>query len=183
MSQADLNFARAVTITLREECGPDPDATGLVDDPNDPGGLTKWGISQRAHPGLDIRALTRDQAVEIYRTEYWLHAHGPDLVWPLCAFVFDHAVTSGPEVSIGLLQRAAAADFPRDGLWGPKTAAAAAARSANDLFELCRSFNAQRIRYYFLNSRFYIFGEDWCARVAAVALRAGLLTPQIVEGA
>ena len=34
-------------------------------DPNDPGGETKWGISKRAYPNLDIKNLTRDGAKTI----------------------------------------------------------------------------------------------------------------------
>ncbi|WP_425526518.1 glycosyl hydrolase 108 family protein [Xanthomonas oryzae] len=44
---------------------------GYVNDPRDPGGETQWGISKRAYPELNIRALTRDQAIEIYRRDYW----------------------------------------------------------------------------------------------------------------
>ena len=40
-------------------------------DPNDPGGTTNFGIAQRWHPGVDVRSLTRDQAKQIYRNEYW----------------------------------------------------------------------------------------------------------------
>lgn len=40
-------------------------------DPSDPGGLTKYGIDQRSHPGVNIRALTEDEAMGIYRREYW----------------------------------------------------------------------------------------------------------------
>ena len=42
---------------------------GLVDDPTDPGGLTKFGISQRAYPKLNIRDLTADTAKALY-TEF-----------------------------------------------------------------------------------------------------------------
>ncbi len=35
---------------------------GLVNDPKDPGGVTKFGISQRSYPALDIRALSLDEA-------------------------------------------------------------------------------------------------------------------------
>jgi len=37
----------------------------------DPGGTTKWGISQRANPDLDIASLTRSEAIEVYRERYW----------------------------------------------------------------------------------------------------------------
>lgn len=37
----------------------------------DPGGTTKFGISQRANPDLDIASLTRPEAIEVYRERYW----------------------------------------------------------------------------------------------------------------
>lgn len=37
----------------------------------DPGGATKWGISQRANPDLHIPSLTREQAIEVYDRRYW----------------------------------------------------------------------------------------------------------------
>jgi lysozyme family protein len=46
---------------------------GLVNHPNDPGGVTNFGISLRAYPQLGesgIRALTRDDAARIYYTDY-----------------------------------------------------------------------------------------------------------------
>ena len=67
---------------------------GYVHHSSDPGGETNWGISKRAHPHLDIKNLTRDQAVEIYRDTYWSQVpeHLPDEVrW----FAFDVAVNSG----------------------------------------------------------------------------------------
>lgn len=44
---------------------------GYVNDPADPGGETKFGISKRAYPNLDIKNLTRQQAVEIYKRDYY----------------------------------------------------------------------------------------------------------------
>ena len=42
-----------------------------VNDPADPGGGTKFGISSRAYPDLDIRHLTAQDAAVIYRRDYW----------------------------------------------------------------------------------------------------------------
>jgi lysozyme family protein len=39
--------------------------------PGDAGGLTKFGLDQRSHPGVDIADLTRDQALAIYYDEDW----------------------------------------------------------------------------------------------------------------
>ena len=47
---------------------------GLVDHPNDPGGLTKFGISQRSYPNIDIRKLTREDSKAIYRRDFWSRA-------------------------------------------------------------------------------------------------------------
>lgn len=44
---------------------------GDSNDPDDNGGLTRYGISQRAYPDLDIKALTLDAAKELYRRDYW----------------------------------------------------------------------------------------------------------------
>jgi len=40
-------------------------------DPDDPGGPTKWGIDHRSHPDVDIKNLTKDEAVKIYFESYW----------------------------------------------------------------------------------------------------------------
>lgn len=64
-------------------------------DPNDPGGETKWGISKRSYPEEDIVNLTRDRALEIYANDYWLAA-GCDLIpFPYNVAVFDTAVHCG----------------------------------------------------------------------------------------
>ena len=44
---------------------------GLTNDREDGGGLTKYGISQRSYPHLDIANLTVDQALNIYEHDYW----------------------------------------------------------------------------------------------------------------
>ena len=44
----------------------------VTNDAADPGGLTKYGISQRAYPSLDIASLTVEQAAVIYHQDYWL---------------------------------------------------------------------------------------------------------------
>lgn len=81
-------FDRAIPIILRFE-------GGYVNDPDDPGGETKYGISKRAYPHLDIRALTIPAAKEIYFADYWTPCGAEDLEWPLTVNVFDAAVNNG----------------------------------------------------------------------------------------
>lgn len=78
------------------------DNGGYTNDPKDPGGETKWGISKRAHPNEDIKNLTLERAMEIYRKEYWdiYKAKTPsvdlDAIAPECAIVvFDAGVNCG----------------------------------------------------------------------------------------
>jgi lysozyme family protein len=54
----------AIAFVLRMEGG-----TTVENDPHDPGGMTKFGISHKAFPDLDIANLTLEQAKEIYRRE------------------------------------------------------------------------------------------------------------------
>lgn len=44
---------------------------GYVNDPDDRGGETKFGISKRSYPHLDIKSLTLSEAKEIYYQDYW----------------------------------------------------------------------------------------------------------------
>lgn len=59
-------FDQAVAFVLAEKI-----EGGYVNDPRDPGGETKFGISKRSYPREDIKALTRDRAITIYKRDYW----------------------------------------------------------------------------------------------------------------
>jgi len=63
-------------------------------DPDDPGGATKFGIDQRSHPGIDIRNLTKAGATEIYWHE-WLEAGCADMPSPMAEVFFNCAVNMG----------------------------------------------------------------------------------------
>jgi len=60
------------------------EGTTFENDPDDPGGATKFGIDQRSHPHVDIKNLTADQAAGTYWTEYCnLHCneYAPQFDW------------------------------------------------------------------------------------------------------
>ncbi len=88
-STIKTDFDRAVAWVLNQEGGY---TAGL---PGDPGGETNWGISKGAYPDLDIKALTRDEAIELYRRDYWYASGADALSWPLCLIHFDAAVQHG----------------------------------------------------------------------------------------
>ena len=45
---------------------------GYVNDPDDPGGETNFGIAKRSHPDVDIANLTKEDAKIIYYQDYWM---------------------------------------------------------------------------------------------------------------
>lgn len=94
--ESDKEFQRCMKIILEFECRRKKDGTlddGYVNDPHDPGGETKYGISKRAYPKEDIKNLTLGRALELYYTDYWYVAAGLD--WPLNLCAFDAAVNQG----------------------------------------------------------------------------------------
>ena len=152
---------------------------GTVDDPNDPGGLTRFGISQRSYPNLDIRALTRVAAIEIYRTDFWLRVHA-DAMADLVAFqALDFAVNSSIETAVRKLQTAVG--VADDGHWGPITQAAVQAMTPA---ELGFRFLAERLDYMRRLSTWRTFGRGWAARIAANMRYAAddLLRPRGLNG-
>jgi len=68
---------------------------GYSNDLRDPGGETKFGISKRSYPDLDISKLTLKQAKKIYYQNYWLKAGCDELPYPFNIVVFDTAVNMG----------------------------------------------------------------------------------------
>ena len=44
---------------------------GYVNHPADKGGATKYGISQKTYPGLDIKNLSQRDAIKIYYNDWW----------------------------------------------------------------------------------------------------------------
>jgi lysozyme family protein len=73
---------------------------GYVNDPNDPGKETNWGISKRYHPNLDIRNLTREDAREVYFREYWSPLSNLTITDTVRYQLFDYAVHSGVNQAI-----------------------------------------------------------------------------------
>lgn len=134
---------------------------GYVNHPKDPGGETNWGIAKRSYPNVDIKRLTRDGAIAIYRRDFWDRVQG-DKLPPAVAFqVFDAAVNHGPGNAVRWLQRAAG--VADDGLLGPVSLAAIRKAEPTDLV---LRFNACRLEFYASLTTFPTFGKGWVRRVA-----------------
>lgn len=118
-SKRPYGFMKAMEFTMKWEVGLDKNGKlkqngGYTDDPRDTGGETKWGISKKAHPKLDIKNLTLEQAFDIYKTKYWdiyvnmqpVSANLSNLPTALAVAVFDAGVNCGPHRAIAWLGKA-----------------------------------------------------------------------------
>jgi lysozyme family protein len=73
---------------------------GYSNDPADPGGETKFGISKRAYPQVDIANLTLEQAKAIYLRDYWHLCKCDELPADMALLVFDAAVNQGVSAAL-----------------------------------------------------------------------------------
>ena len=97
---------------------------GYVNDPDDPGGETKFGIAKRSNPDVDIKNLTKEDAKKIYYDKYWTPARVAQAPSQLKHIYFDMVVNFGQRGAVKVLQQAAVAkghQIAVDGGIGPNT--------------------------------------------------------------
>lgn len=105
---------------------------GYADNPKDPGGATKYGITQRTLDAVrmsglttvtlpvDVRALTTDQAAAIYLTTDWAQIHGDELPHALAPLMLNAAVNFGEPRAVMVLQ-SCLPGVPQTGFLGEQT--------------------------------------------------------------
>jgi lysozyme family protein len=151
------SFERALMFVLAQE-------GGYVNDPHDPGGETRYGISKRRYPAEDIRNLTIERARELYRRDYWDQNRCGELPGHMGLAVFDASVNGG--APIRWLQMAVGASI--DGVIGPKTIAAA--HACRDKPKTVRDMLASRMMYLTALNGWSRYGLGWTRRVVDLAL-------------
>lgn len=124
-------FESAFMQMIPNEVGHDLEGGGYTNDPDDPGGETRWGIAKRFHPHVDIQNMTIDVAKSIYKKDYWDRMNLNPLanIAPrLATKVFDAGVNIGQNSSVKMLQKVLNTCEPDthawimvDGVIGPKT--------------------------------------------------------------
>lgn len=140
---------------------------GYVNDPHDPGGETKYGISRRSYPGEDIAGMTLERAKTIYLRDFWGPA-GCDAVPDGLKFdLFDMAVNSGKAAAVRALQRACGER--EDGVLGPRTLQA---MSGMNQTRLAARFNGARLALLADLPTWPAFGRGWARRVAQNLMEA-----------
>ncbi len=139
------SFEYAFTVTASHE-------GGYVNAPYDPGGETKYGISKRSYPELDIPNLTLEQARCIYYRDYWLPLKLDEIKHTrIAAEIFDTAVNMGLKTATKIAQRALnflGEDLKKDGILGAKTSALINKWSDFDRQALYKALNGEQYIQY-----------------------------------
>lgn len=148
-------FDQAVGFVLREQI-----EGGYVNDPRDPGGETNFGISKRAYPKENIKGMTRDRAIALYKRDYWDKPGCDKLPPKLAVALFDCAVNQGAGIAPKLLQRAIGVAV--DGDIGPKSTKAAHAADQDDAVI---QFIGWRLRRYAFTANASTYMRGWSNRV------------------
>ena len=124
----------------------------LSDNPNDAGGLTKFGITHETWDAYTVKNglekssvadITVAQAIDVYHEFFWqpIAALPSELQGP----AFDFGVNSGPEQAIRAVQ--VVLGVKADGELGPITIARAAAVKVSDLRKLRNVYVSARIAF------------------------------------
>lgn len=164
------NFYKALEITLEFE-------GGLSNRKDDPGGKTKWGITQKTYEMEytgDVKDMTKAQCEQIYYRRYWLLSSCKDLPSGVDIVHFDTAVNCGPLQAAKLLQRAIGVEV--DGVIGPRTRQTALVQ---DPLLLIDRYCDVRSEFYSeivaKNEKLSVFLKGWQNRVSSLKEKATAL--------
>jgi lysozyme family protein len=149
---------------------------GYTNHPRDPGGPTNMGITLQVlaawrHAAVsadDVRNLSRDEALQIFRANYWGPVHGDEIPLPAAQVVYNTAVLSGTSRAIRFLQQALGhqqAGLSVDGRMGALTVGACIAADQKVLVEDYCSVYESYLRSL---SIFDTFGRGWLNRLAEI---------------
>jgi lysozyme family protein len=149
---------------------------GFTESPKDPGNWTggkvgvgickgtKFGISAKSYPDLDIKNLTLEQAKSIYRRDFWEKCWTDKLPECVRFDVFDAAVNSGVRQAGKFVQLAAGMDGQEvDGMIGSNSIKAVA---KIDPQVLDKRISGYRLKYMASLKIWPDFGRGWAARIA-----------------
>ena len=92
-NEMNTTFEEIIEVVLAHE-------GGFVDDPDDRGGATNWGVTQAVWEDFledeftseDVRNFSREQAIELYREEFWKPSQAEKLPEEIREVYFDMCV-------------------------------------------------------------------------------------------
>lgn len=136
------DFNKAIQHVLKWE-------GGYVHDPKDPGGETNFGISKRSFPDIDIKNLTKEEAIAIYKKAFWDKALYEQINdQKIATKLFDASVNMGFKAAIQIVQRILnefAEELVVDGQLGPRTVEAI---NNADQEQLLRCYITELTKFY-----------------------------------
>lgn len=138
---------------------------GYVNDLQDPGGETNWGVTKRTAQANgytgNMKTMTRQQAYEIYRRAFWLRYNCEQMPDAVVYQFFDAAVNHGFGNASRMLQRAVG--VLDDGIIGKYSLEAI---NRNPISDTLMVLNGERLNFYTRLKNFDRFGKGWVNRVA-----------------
>lgn len=155
-----------IQLWLTRICGAEG---GYVNDSDDPGGETKWGISKHSYPYIDIPSLSINDACIIYNTDFIQPLTKASLPDSITYQLLDFAVNSGMSAAIKCIQKEL--NLNQDGFFGPKTREAIFALAET---ALVMKIIAARLDFMSSLSTWPIYSRGWVHRMTA-NLRYGAL--------
>jgi lysozyme family protein len=160
-----MSFETVVHMVLEHE-------GGYVNHPSDPGGETKYGISKRAYPDVDIAELTEEDAASIYKRDYWDRIKGDDLPAGVACVVMDYAVNSGISRASKALQSVCGISNG-DGIIGPASLNAVWVTVKNTSEEdVINDVTEQRQEFIRGLKIYETFGKGWERRITETQEKA-----------
>lgn len=156
---------------------------GKSDLKSDRGGRTNLGVTQKEYDkfrekqGLktnDVFNITKEEAEQIYKLEYWDIIKGDELPLNVAHAMFSYALTDGPQDSVRFVQRLLGVEIT--GFMGPKTKLAIWTACKNGDKKLTqRILNKQIVRYE--NDEQDQFKKGWVDRVKKLRQK---IFPQVI---
>lgn len=141
---------------------------GKFNHPNDPGGFTNMGLTQRDYPKLDLHNLTRKQADDIFYKDYWKKSAAGKLPYPVYISYFDSVVNTGISRANKILQKTVG--VKQDGVIGPQTLKAISLHTSPKRLALNIADGKQDFygRLVKKNAKFKAFIKGWTRRTNAL---------------
>lgn len=146
------NYENCLAITLKWEGGD-------VNHPADPGGKTRWGITQATYDAFrkahrlakkSVFAMAKQEMLAIYKENYWDAVHGDKLAAGVDLATWDYGVNSGPARAKKALLSVIGGD------------------SVSTIQRLC----AKRMSFVRGLKTWKVFGKGWSRRIADIEARA-----------
>lgn len=163
-----MNYVEAIKKVIIAEGG-----AKITDDPKDPGGLTKYGISKKAYPSLDIRNLTEAEAIAIYKRDYWDKIQGDRLPYNIAYTIFNYAVNRGVRVAVKYAQKVVG--LSEDGVMGIKTVTAIIQKGEKAFLEQYLALAKQGYEHLVArNPALAVFLKGWNNRVDHISDYVGV---------